>query len=58
MEGSNPLTMSTKSRQTTYGGSIMDAKMRDNAFGVGCGFLLGFTALGGMLAKFESWLAR
>ena len=32
--------------------------MRDNAFGVGCGFLLGLTALGGMLAKFEAWLAQ
>lgn len=34
------------------------ADMRDNAFGVGCGFILGMTALGGMLARFESWLAR
>jgi VanZ family protein len=34
------------------------ADMRDNALGVGCGILLGMTALGGMLAKFEGWLAR
>ena len=32
--------------------------MRDNAFGVAGGFLLGMTPLGGALAALERWLAR
>jgi VanZ family protein len=34
------------------------ADMRDNALGVGSGFILGMTPLGGMLGKFEAWLTR